>query len=49
MSCITRVTRRPGIYSRAFLEGRLTEKQLDNFRRELEPRAAGCPRIRIRG
>ena len=27
----------PGIYSRAFLEGRLTEKQLDNFRRELEP------------
>src|SRR5687768_13214613 len=25
----------PGIYSRAFLEGRLTEKQLDNFRREL--------------
>jgi len=25
----------PGIYARAFLEGRLTEKQLDNFRREL--------------
>jgi pyruvate dehydrogenase E1 component len=25
----------PGIYSRAFLEGRLTEKHLDNFRREL--------------
>ncbi|HKY20180.1 MAG TPA: pyruvate dehydrogenase (acetyl-transferring), homodimeric type [Vicinamibacterales bacterium] len=25
----------PGIYSRAFLEGRLSEKQLDNFRREL--------------
>src|SRR5688500_16856476 len=25
----------PGIYSRAFLEGRLTDKQLDNFRREL--------------
>jgi pyruvate dehydrogenase E1 component len=24
----------PGIYSRAFLEGRLTEKQLDNYRRE---------------
>ena len=24
----------PGIYSRAFLEGRLTEAQLDNFRRE---------------
>ncbi|MSO55611.1 MAG: pyruvate dehydrogenase (acetyl-transferring), homodimeric type [Acidobacteria bacterium] len=27
----------PGIYSRAFLEGRLTTKQLDNFRRELAP------------
>jgi pyruvate dehydrogenase E1 component len=27
----------PGIYSRAFVEGRLTEKQLDNFRRELAP------------
>ena len=27
----------PGIYSRAFLEGRLNEKQLDNFRRELAP------------
>jgi pyruvate dehydrogenase E1 component len=27
----------PGIYSRAFLEGRLTEKHLDNFRRELAP------------
>jgi len=25
----------PGIYSRAFLEGRITEKQLENFRREL--------------
>jgi pyruvate dehydrogenase E1 component len=25
----------PGIYSRAFLEGRLTEKNLENFRREL--------------
>ena len=24
----------PGIYARAFLEGRLTEKQMDNFRRE---------------
>ena len=24
----------PGIYARAFLEGRLTEEQLDNFRRE---------------
>ena len=25
----------PGIYSRAFVEGRLSEKQLENFRREL--------------
>ena len=27
----------PGIYSRAYLEGRLNEKQLENFRRELAP------------
>jgi pyruvate dehydrogenase E1 component len=27
----------PGIYSRAFLEGRLTEKHLENFRRDLAP------------
>ena len=27
----------PGIYARAFLEGRLTEAQLQNFRRELRP------------
>src|SRR5437868_7965703 len=27
----------PGIYSRAYLLGRLTEKQLENFRRELKP------------
>ncbi|MSR83386.1 MAG: pyruvate dehydrogenase (acetyl-transferring), homodimeric type [Candidatus Latescibacteria bacterium] len=27
----------PGIYARAFLEGRLSEKQLDNFRHELRP------------
>jgi len=27
----------PGIYSRAFLEGRLSEKNLENFRRELAP------------
>jgi pyruvate dehydrogenase E1 component len=26
----------PGIYSRAFLEGRLTEEQLDNFRQEVD-------------
>lgn len=28
----------PGIYARAFLEGRLTEGHLDNFRREVEGR-----------
>ena len=28
----------PGIYARAFLEGRLTEDQLDHFRREVVPR-----------
>lgn len=27
----------PGIYARAFLEGRLSDKQLKNFRRELAP------------
>ena len=27
----------PGVYARAFLEGRLTEQQLGNFRRELQP------------
>jgi pyruvate dehydrogenase E1 component len=27
----------PGIYARAFLEGRLTESQLDHFRREVGP------------
>ena len=26
----------PGIYSRAFLEGRLTEAQMDNFRQEVD-------------
>src|ERR1700694_775240 len=26
----------PGVYARAFLEGRLTEEQLDNYRRETE-------------
>jgi len=31
----------PGIYARAFLEGRLSEAQLDHFRRELTGRAAG--------
>jgi len=27
----------PGVYARAFLEGRLTERQLDRFRQEAEP------------
>ena len=27
----------PGIYARAYLEGRLSEKDLENFRRELKP------------
>jgi pyruvate dehydrogenase E1 component len=27
----------PGIYARSFLEGRLSEKMLENFRRELKP------------
>ena len=27
----------PGIYARSYLEGRLTEKQLDNFRQEVKP------------
>jgi pyruvate dehydrogenase E1 component len=27
----------PGVYARAYLEGRLTETQLENFRRELNP------------
>ena len=31
----------PGIYARAFLEGRLTEDQLDHFRRETRARARG--------
>ena len=30
----------PGIYARAFLEGRLSEDQLDHFRREGAPRRA---------
>lgn len=28
----------PGIYARAFLEGRLTQDQMDNFRREVDGR-----------
>jgi pyruvate dehydrogenase E1 component len=33
----------PGIYARAFLEGRLTERDLLNFRRELCPKGGGLP------
>ena len=33
----------PGIYARAFLEGRLTESQLDGFRQELSHRGGGLP------
>lgn len=32
----------PGIYARAFLEGRLSVKQMENFRRELKP-GGGLP------
>ena len=32
----------PGMYSRAFLEGRLSETNLENFRRELEPGGGLC-------
>ena len=31
----------PGIYARAFLEGRLSQEQLENFRRELQPNGGG--------
>ena len=37
----------PGNYARAYLEGRLTEEQLDGFRQEVD--GTGCPRIRTRG
>ena len=36
----------PGIYSRAFIEGRLSEDQLDHYRMELageQPAAGACP------
>jgi pyruvate dehydrogenase E1 component len=33
----------PGIYARAFLEGRLTDAQLDGFRQELSHRVDGRP------
>jgi pyruvate dehydrogenase E1 component len=32
----------PGIYARAFLEGRFSEHQLEHFRRELSGEAHGC-------
>ncbi len=32
----------PGIYARAFVEGRLSEQQLRNFRRELQPGGGLC-------
>ncbi|MFA5059669.1 MAG: pyruvate dehydrogenase (acetyl-transferring), homodimeric type [Candidatus Omnitrophota bacterium] len=32
----------PGIYARAFLEGRLSAEQLENFRRELKPGGGLC-------
>ena len=32
----------PGIYARAFVEGRLSEQQLKNFRRELKPGGGLC-------
>ena len=33
--CSCRATRSPGIYARAYLEGRLTEEQLQHFRQEV--------------
>ena len=38
----------PGVYARAFLEGRLSEEQLKNFRHEL-PSSPACRPIRIPG
>lgn len=32
----------PGVYARAFLEGRLSEEQLKNYRRELKPEGGLC-------
>ncbi len=41
----------PGMYARAFLEGRLSEHQLDGFRQEFSHAApaAVCRRTRTRG
>ena len=38
----------PGIYARAFLEGRLSEDQLDHFRQEVVPGPGPARRTRIR-
>ena len=32
----------PGIYARSYLEGRLSEKQLDNFRQEVDGEGPSC-------
>ncbi len=37
----------PGIYARAYLEGRLSEDQLRHFRQEID--GGGCPPTRTRG
>ncbi|MCK7525449.1 MAG: hypothetical protein MZV64_51505 [Ignavibacteriales bacterium] len=39
----------PGIYARAFLEGRISKEQLINFRREFANRQADFHLIRILG
>ena len=39
----------PGIYARAFLEGRLTEEHLDHFRRETAGPGPGLAPIRTHG
>ena len=36
ISSSSRDIRRPGFYARAFLEGRITEEQLENFRQEVD-------------
>ena len=35
----------PGIYARAFVEGRLTEDQLDNFRQEVDGKGLPIPSL----
>ena len=43
----------PGVYARAYLEGRLTDEQLKRFRQELDEKgrstARGCRRTRTPG